>query len=75
MYQECSMRVTKVAVRLYSVKRLQIQAYLCKKYCQQEHSKKALSCYNVNPKGIIIFRYDDKQIILLTFMRNNNPET
>ena len=30
--------------------------------------------YNFNPKGIIIFLHDDKQIILLTSMRNNNPE-
>ena len=33
------------------------------------------SWYNFNPKGIIIFPGDDKQIILLyTSMRNNNPE-
>ena len=25
-------------------------------------------------KGIIIFAYDDKQIILLASMRNNNPK-
>ena len=54
--------------------RLKIQAYLCKKCCKQEYSKEALSWYNFNPKGIIIFPYDDKQIILLTSMRNNNPE-
>ena len=31
--------------------------------------------YNFNPKGMIIFPDDDKQIILLyTSMRNNNPE-
>ena len=30
--------------------------------------------YNFNPKGIIIFPYDDKQIILLISMRSNNPE-
>ena len=28
----------------------------------------------MNPKGMIKFSYDDKQIILLTSMRNNNPE-
>ena len=54
--------------------RLKIQAYLCKKCCKQEYSKEALSWYNFNPKSIIIYPYDDKQIILLISMRNNNPE-
>ena len=54
--------------------RLKVQVYLCKKCCKQEYSKEALSWYNFNPKGIIIFPYDQKQIILLTSMRNNNPE-
>ena len=44
-----------------------------KKCCKQEHSKEALSWYNFNPKGII-FPYDDKHIILLTSIRNNNPK-
>ena len=35
--------------------------------------KQCKTWYNFNPKGIIIFPYDDKQIILLTSMRNNNP--
>ena len=54
--------------------RPKIQAYLCKACCKQECSKEALSWYNFNPKAIIIFPYDDKQIILLTSMRNNNPK-
>ena len=54
--------------------KLKIQTYLCKKFCKQEYSKEALSSDNFNPKGIIIFPYDDKQLILLTSMRNNNPE-
>ena len=54
--------------------KLKIQAYLCKKCCKQEYSKEAISWYNFHPKGKIIFPYDDKQIILLTSMRNNNPE-
>ena len=54
--------------------KLKIQAYLCKKCCKQEYSKETLSWYNFNPKGIIIFPYDDKQIILLISMRSNNPE-
>ena len=33
----------------------------------------ALFWYNLNPKGIIISPYDDKQFILLTSMGNNNP--
>ena len=73
MCQECSMRVTNM-IHLYSVIRLKIQAYLCKKCCKQEYSKEALSWYNFNPKSIIIYPYDDKQIILLISMRNNNPE-
>ena len=59
------MRVAKVTVYLYSVIRLKIQAYLCEKCCKQQCSKKALSFYNFNPKGIIIFPYADKQIVLL----------
>ena len=51
-----------------------IQAYLCKKYCKEEYSKEALSWYNFNPKCIIIFSFDEKQIILLTSTRNSNPE-
>ena len=53
---------------------LKIEAYLCKKCCKQEYSKEALSLYNFNPKGIIIFPFDDKQIILLSSMRSNNTE-
>ena len=47
-----------------------------KKCFKQQYSKEALSWYNfnpVNPKGMIIFPYDYKQIILLTSNRNNNP--
>ena len=54
--------------------RLKTQAYLCKKCCKQEYCLEALSWYNLNAKGAIIFPYDDKQIILVTSMRNNNPE-
>ena len=54
--------------------RLKIQAYLYKKCCKQEYSKESLSWYNFNPKGKITFPYDDKQIILLTSMKNNNLE-
>ena len=75
MYQEYSIRVTKVTDYkgyLNSVMRWKVQANLCKKCCKQ-HTKKALSGYNLIPKVIIIFLYDDKQIILLTSMRNDNP--
>ena len=68
------MWVTRELIHLYSVIRLKIQAYLFKRFCKQEYSKEALSWYNYNPKSIVIFPYDDKQIILLTSMRNNNPE-
>ena len=54
--------------------RLKVQVYLFKKCCKQEYSKEALSWYNFNPKGIIIFPHDEKQIILLTSMRNDNHE-
>ena len=57
----------------YSVIRLKIQAYLFKRCCKQQYSKEALFWYNLNPKGIIIFPYDDKQFILLTSLGNNNP--
>ena len=50
-----------------------MQAYLCKKCCRQQYSKEALFWYNLNQKSIIIFPFDDKQIILLTSMGNNNP--
>ena len=74
MYQERSMRVTKLADSAIFCGKTENTSLLCKKYCKQEYSKEALSWYNFNPKGIIIFPYDDKQIILLTSMRNNNPE-
>ena len=45
-----------------------------KKCCKQGRSKEALSWYNFNPRGIMIFPYDNKQIILLISMKNNNPE-
>ena len=44
-----------------------------KKCCKQQYSKEALSWYNFNPKGLIIIPYDDKQTILLTSVKNNNP--
>ena len=52
---------------------MKMQTYLCKKCCKQQYYKEALSWYNFIPEGIIIFPYDEKQINLLTSMRNNNP--
>ena len=49
---------------------LTIQAYLCKKCCKQQYSREALFWCNLNPKGIIILPYDEKQFILLTSMGN-----
>ena len=74
MYQDCCMRATKVDDSPIFYIRLKIQAYLYKKCCKQQYSKEALSWYYFNPKGMIILPYDDKQIVLLTSMRNNNPE-
>ena len=68
------MSVTRGLIQLYSVIRLKIQAYLFKRFCKQEYSKEALSWYKYNTKGIVIFPYDDKQILFLTSMRNNSPE-
>ena len=68
------MRVTRGLIHPYSVIRLKIQAYLFIRFCKQEYSKEALSWYKYNPKGIVIFPYDDKQILFLTSMRNNSPE-
>ena len=62
-------------IHQFYVIRLKIQAILCTKYCKQEYSKEALSWYNFNPKGTIIFPHDDKQIIFLTSMRNNKHNT
>ena len=53
--------------------KLKIQAYLCKNCCKQEYNKEGLSWYNFNAKGII-FSHDNKQIVLLTSMRINNPK-
>ena len=47
------------------------ETYLCKKCCKQQYYKEALYWYNFNPKGIKIFPYDNKQIILLTSMGYN----
>ena len=60
MYQECCMRVTIVVDSPIFCDKTEIKAYLCKKCCKTEYSKEALSWYNFNPKGIIIFPYDDK---------------
>ena len=54
--------------------RPKIQTYFCKKCYKQEYSKETLSWCNFSSKGIIIFPYSDKQTILLTSMRKNNPE-
>ena len=59
MYQECSMRVTKVTDSLVFCNRLRAQAYLCKK-CKQQYSMEALSGFSLNLKGITIFPYDNK---------------
>ena len=53
---------------------IRLKVYLCKKCYKQKYSKEALSWYDFNPKGIIIFSYDDQQIILLASIRNNTPE-
>ena len=53
--------------------RLKIQAYLCKKCCKQQYYKEAFSGYNLNRRDVIIFPCDDKQMILLTSMGNNDP--
>ena len=58
-------------IHLYYLIRLKIQAYLCKKYCKQQYPKETLSWFNLNPKGIITFPYDDKQFILRTYTGNN----
>ena len=65
MYQECSMRVTKVADSPMFCDKTYIYE---KKCCKQEYFKEALSWCNFNPKGIIIFPYDNKQIILLNLL-------
>ena len=69
------MRVTKVADSpMFCDKTENTSLFMKTKCCKQEYSKETFSWYNFNTKGIIIFPYDDKQIILLTSMRNNNPE-
>ena len=74
IYQECPMEWQRWLIHVYSMReRLKMQAEWCDKYCKQQYSKKALFWYNLNPKGMIIFPYDDKQFILLTCMGNNNP--
>ena len=69
MYQECSTGVTNVTDSPIFCDKTE-NTNLC---CKQQYSKETLSWYNLNPKGIIIFPYDDEQIILLTSMGNNNP--
>ena len=50
MYQERSMRVTKLADSAIFCGKTENTSLLCKKYCKQEYSKEALSWYNFNPK-------------------------
>ena len=71
MYQECSMRVTKVADSPMFCDKTENTSLFMKK---NVNKNKETSWYKFNPKGIIIFPYDDKQLILVTSMRNNNPE-
>ena len=54
---------------------MKIKAYSCKNCWKQEYSKEALSWNDFNPKGIIRFPYDDKQVNVLRSMRNNSPES
>ena len=69
------MRVTKVADSpMFCDKTENTSLFMKKNCCKHEYSKETFSWYNFNTKGIIIFPYDDKQTILLTSMRNNNPE-
>ena len=69
MYQECFMRVTKVADSPIFCDQTENTSLLLKKCCKQEYSEEILFWYNFNPKGKIIFPDDDKQTILLTSMR------
>ena len=62
MCQECSMRVTKVADLPMFCDKIENTSLFMKKNV-------------VNPKGIIIIPYDDKQIILLASIWNSNPES
>ena len=61
-------------IHLYSVIRLKIQTYLCKNVVNKNTLRKHYLGMTLIQKGIIIFAYNDKQIILLTSMRNNNPK-
>ena len=54
---------------------MKIKTYSCKNCWKQEYSKEALSWNDFNPKGIIRFPYDDKQVNVLRSMRNNSPES
>ena len=76
MYQERSMRVKKVADSPMFCDKTENTRLFMKKNVVNKNTlrKQCITWYNFNPKGIIIFPYDDKQIILLTSMRNNNPE-
>ena len=72
MYQECSMRVTKVADSPMFCDKTENTSLFMKKNVNKNTLRKHY--LGITLKGIIIFPYDDKQIILLTSMRNNNPE-
>ena len=76
MCQECSMTVIKVADSpMYCDKTENTSLFMKKKIVNKNTLKKqCITSYNFNPKGIIIFPYDDKQIIFCTSMRNNNLE-
>ena len=60
--QECSMRVKKVSDSpIFGDKTENRSLFMKKKKCcKQEYSKETLSWYNFNPKGIIIFPYDEQ---------------
>ena len=77
MYQERSMRVKKVADSpMFCDKTENTSAFMKKDVINKNILRKqGITWYNLNPKGIIIFPCDDKQIILITSVRNNNPES
>ena len=54
MYQECSMRVTKVDDSpMFCDKTENTSLFMKKRSCKQEYSQETLSWYNFNPRRII----------------------
>ena len=74
MYQECSMRVTKVSDSPMFSDKTENTSLFMQKIVVNKNTLRTHYLGITLIQKITMFPYHDKQIILFTSMRNNNPE-